>query len=189
MVNESSLINKLFEEGLMCLHYRKPYWTVKEHESYMNEIDPAFRDRVMIHQDYDLCLKYKLRGIHLTEKTKGDIDLYKRWEVVTSMACHSLSDLVKLPSYIDYATISPLYDSISKSGYKAGIDKQKLKECLQSKQLSYKVYALGGINESKLSELKNLGLDGVCVLGDFWNRNDDSKERILHLKKLIQLCR
>ena len=52
-----------------------------------------------------------------------------------------------------------------------------------------KVYALGGMSLENLKVAKELGLGGVVICGDIWNRFDihnetDFKELIQHFEKL-----
>jgi len=188
IAGEPEFVNELFDNGLETLHFRKPGFNKQECFYYLESISQKHRHKIMLHQEYDLAIEFGLKGIHFTEKTKSDFELHNHLNLVKSMACHNLEELKKLPDAIDYASISPVYNSISKANYESNIDKSQLAEICQL-ALPYKIFALGGICENNIAELKELGLDGVCILGDFWNRIQNKQDSIRHLKKLINLCR
>ena len=66
--------------------------------------------------------------------------------------------------------LSPVYDSISKSGrqaaYPYGTIKKTIKEIGRDN-----IYALGGVNASNIEDTKMLGFGGVALLGSVWNSN------------------
>ena len=72
-------------------------------------------------------------------------------------------------SYKAYCFLSPIFDSISKEGYKANFDKLELKEFL-AKDRKTKVIALGGLTEENYLEVLELGFDGGAFLGSVWNK-------------------
>ena len=72
-------------------------------------------------------------------------------------------------SRFNYVLMSPVYDSISKQGYRSGYSKDELKQAQESGVIHEKVVALGGISEVNLAEIKSLGFGGAALLG-FRNR-------------------
>ncbi|MBI4929370.1 MAG: thiamine phosphate synthase [Bacteroidetes bacterium] len=76
----------------------------------------------------------------------------------------------------DLFFLSPIFDSISKTGYKSKFDLQEVKSFLQKqkalpmgKGLGWAPIALGGIDEGKIETCRELGFAGVAVLGAIWN--------------------
>ena len=65
--------------------------------------------------------------------------------------------------------MSPVFDSISKQGYKANFNKEELKKFLK-KERKIKIMGLGGVTEDNYSELINLGFDGGAFLGSVWKQ-------------------
>jgi len=84
-------------------------------------------------------------------------------------SCHSFEEVEKLDGEKEYCFLSPIFDSISKQGYKAKFEKVELKEFLK-KDREIKVIALGGIIEENYSEVLSLGFDGGAFLGSVWNK-------------------
>jgi len=100
---------------------------------------------------------------------------------------HSLEELTAHKGKYDYAFLSPIFDSISKAGYKSKFDLNKLKNSslLSSRrEVGGEVFALGGINEDKIEICRELGFAGVSVLGAIWN----SKNPVEKFKRLKLLC-
>lgn len=62
---EECIVNKLFESGLHLLHLRKPGADRETLERYIRGIRPRFRERVILHDHFELAEEYGLRGIHL----------------------------------------------------------------------------------------------------------------------------
>lgn len=84
-------------------------------------------------------------------------------------SCHSFEDIEAIEGKEKYCFLSPIFDSISKEGYKANFDKLELREFLK-KDRKTKVIALGGLSEENYSEVLELGFDGGAFLGSVWKK-------------------
>ena len=62
--NETVICNLLFAAGLEILHLRKPGWRTEGYEQFITAIEPRYRERIVVHDHYELVDKYRLRGIH-----------------------------------------------------------------------------------------------------------------------------
>ena len=87
-------------------------------------------------------------------------------------SAHSFEDLERINNEICF--LSPIFDSISKQGYKAKYSKDELREgiAIWKKKSSQKLFALGGVEASNIAELAELGFDGAAVLGAVWYSSD-----------------
>lgn len=72
----------------------------------------------------------------------------------------------------DYCFLSPIFDSISKSGYRAAFDCSTLAAALATTLAARKVIALGGVTAGHLPELAGLGFKGAAFLGAIWQGTD-----------------
>lgn len=97
---------------------------------------------------------------------------------------HSLKKLEDCKEKYEYAFLSPIFDSISKSVYKSKFNFQELKN---SPLLRWDaaVIALGGIDEDKIETCREIGFTGVAVLGAIW-QNGNPLEKYKRLKFLCQ---
>jgi len=177
VVDEAELINSMFAHGLKTLHIRKPFSPAREIKLLIKQIDPNYRDRIVLHSNFHLCLLYRLKGIHLPEKVR-----ISNWALTpklvslsgrsrhTSTTFHSLPTLTNCKQGYSYVFLSPIYDSISKPGYTGQFSLPELKEALPS--VSQKVVALGGVTAERLPQLQSLGFHGAAVLGSVWRSED-----------------
>ncbi|TAL61669.1 MAG: thiamine phosphate synthase [Bacteroidetes bacterium] len=96
---------------------------------------------------------------------------------------HSLKELEEYKEKHEYAFLSPIFDSISKNGYKSKFTENKSE--LISAISGKKIIALGGIDEDKIEICRELGFTGVAVLGAIW-KNDNPIEKFKRIKALCQ---
>ena len=171
---ETAIINALFQEGLQRLHLRKPSATASRMEEYINQIDPAYRSRIVLHDHHDLVRKMHLGGIHLNSRNP----LPPAWlaeesqthPITISRSCHSIAEAREQLPHSDYIFLSPIFDSISKEGYQSAYTEDELRQAVEEGILTAKTYALGGISLTNLPTLHRLGFQGAAILGDLWSR-------------------
>lgn len=176
---EAEALNALLHNGLERLHLRKPKAKREELEALIRCIPKAYRKRVVLHDYHDLAIKYDLGGIHLNQRNPLPPEGY---EGILSCSCHSLEEVKYCKTKYSYVFLSPIYDSISKTGYHSPFN---LNDLHAAKDLiDHQVIALGGINESRVEELQNLGFGGVAILGDIWNK--EGTDFVAHFRHLMR---
>ena len=109
-------------------------------------------------------------GVHLGQK---DSDVTKARQLLGEEAIIGLSieevtqakNVDKLP--IDYAAISPIFETDTKKDISIplGIENTKIIRKMVKKPL----LAIGGVNLSNITEILNIGLDGICVVSVIFN--------------------
>jgi thiamine-phosphate pyrophosphorylase len=196
LLAEHELINALFEEGLSCLHIRKPDHTLSDSEIFIKGIKPQFLRRLVIHQHYKLIGKYNLKGIHLKQNYFSSLekealkDLMKtaqKQRLTLSLSQHSMEAVVSLQEKFDYLMLSPVFESISKENYKPSENLLKLPSTLKTP-----VIALGGISAESVRMLEGSNYAGVAVLGEIWKQFAEDKDieqglqRFRNLKQVIE---
>ncbi len=61
--HEIKQANAMLQRGLKCLHLRKPSWPGAANlASYLDELEPRFRCRVVVHQHHELVDSYQLKA-------------------------------------------------------------------------------------------------------------------------------
>lgn len=181
---EARIITGLFEVGLDLLHLRKPDATAHEVGNLLHGISMEYRKQIVIHDFFPLKDEFSLGGIHLNSRYPEAPEGYQG---LLSRACHSLEEVKTMASHFDYVLMSPVYDSISKQGYRAGYSQEALRQAQVEGIINEKVVALGGISAANLSEIKALGFGGAALLGDIWNRYrtwEDAKKVLSHFGRL-----
>ena len=172
--NEELIINKLFENGLHILHLRKPETDRNTLENLIQKITPRFRERIVLHNHFELAKEYGLRGIHLKYDQAKKIAEQEKFSHI-SVSCHSFNEINNLPFTPNYVFLSPIFDSISKQGYKAAFNPKFIKENLE--KTSTPVVALGGITAENVTLCRKLGFDGVALLGYIWEHPWEAVDR------------
>lgn len=175
---EAAAINALFEEGLEILHLRKPGAKEEDVAALIEGIEPRFRKRLTLHYLPDLAERYAVGGYHLSPNRPPAPE---GWSGRLSASCHSMEELTEKLHMVDYAFLSPIFDSISKSGYKSSFSHEILKKAASEKMIGEKVVALGGVTPGNMGIVKEIGFGGVAVLGGLWG--DRSLEDVIRRYK------
>src|SRR6185312_9640022 len=168
---EFELITLLFESGLQTLHLRKPQATENELRNYLKQIPKKFYKKIVIHSHYKLAKEFNLKGVHLTEKARKTKRINPSLKVI-STSFHSTSTILKSRRKYEYVFLSPVFDSISKKGYKSNFGLEELKLFLKK---SKNIVALGGISSKNIKTLKEIGFNGAVVIGTIWQSKSPVK--------------
>lgn len=198
--DEPVYVTQFLEHGLDVFHLRKPDFSSREMDEYINQIPARFWGNIVIHSHYHLVKKYNLLGIHLG-KTKRRSWFFKKFrlpymrltnpklQVTTSF--HHLASLYEETYPFDYVFLSPIFDSISKSGYQSGFSHHNIASAINRSH--FKIMALGGIEIDKLEFVKNSHFAGVVLSGVLWqNENkigiyNEIRHKIIELNKDLEI--
>jgi len=178
---EIETCSALLENGLHRLHVRKPDWDRDLLREYLTAFPMKFRPRISIHSHHSLAEEMDLGGIHLKAKQSKIIN-----SKVRSSSFHSYAGVAMATNDLSYGFLSPIYDSISKKGYRSKFSTPELESFLSSKR-SIKVIALGGITKHNIGQTKRLGFDGAALLGVLWEKKSKN-ERINVFEKIVRNC-
>jgi len=133
--NEFEIINSLFNEGLECLHVRKPDYDLPKLEHWLQQINMHNLSKIVIHSHFDLTEKIRLKGIHFTNaflNRTPEKDIFfivqkaNSEKLSISASVHKTEELKSLKFNYDYIFLSPVFDSISKQGYKSNFNLKEL---------------------------------------------------------------
>lgn len=163
---EAERIVQFLEGDVDLVHIRKPGAKSEQIEELLLKIPYKLRNRLILHDHFELAIKYRLRGIHLNSRNN---EITKGWKGAVSRSCHSIAELAecKKKSY-DYLSLSPIFDSISKEGYKSAFTREQLEEARQKGIIDSRVVALGGVTFDKIGLITEMGFGGAMILGDAW---------------------
>jgi thiamine-phosphate pyrophosphorylase len=185
-------VMEMFREGMEYYHIRKPEFSTHKLRQYLEKIDHKYHNRIVLHSHHELSIPFKVRGLHLTQRHRKK-NFLRRWlkmkyiklrrpEIEVTAAYHTIGAFkINDPGY-SYVFLSPVFNSISKVGYKSTFNEDSLKDMLR--HTSYKVIALGGVDEDKIQSARRMGFAGVALLGSVWK----SKEPLEKFKRIKVLC-
>ncbi|WP_114940747.1 thiamine phosphate synthase [Mucilaginibacter endophyticus] len=187
VANEAQIISHLFGAGLQRLHLRKPGWDINRCTDLLTQIDPSHHHAIVCHQHHELAKVFGMDYLHYTESDRIKNDQSKLGNLVNegyrlSSSIHDVGVIPTLQGF-EYVFLSPVFNSISKPGYQsilpAGFRLNK------SMPLP-KVFALGGLDESNLKQIKEMNFDGAAVLGAIWQDPEQAVSNFIKIKQVTE---
>lgn len=185
--NEANVINALFAAGMHLFHLRKPNSSLSALQSLLDDIEPAYRSLVVMHQHHELCDQFGLPRRHYPEAMQLQhhpayfADL-QRQGITLSSSIHRLDSLSELTAF-DYVFFSPVFDSISKRGYNSTLP---VDFRLPERYASPRVIALGGVKAGNIVQVKAMNFDGIAVLGAIWDKDGCPIEEFMRIQVAIR---
>jgi thiamine-phosphate pyrophosphorylase len=182
--DEHDLINSLFNAGMPLLHLRKFNHTAEELSALIRKIKPEYYSRIALNNFHETAGQFGINRLHFSEQDRKMIS-EEQWKelkngnYILSTSIHELGDREKLSFFFDYAFLSPVFDSISKPGYKA-----KQFDVKERSKFQTKLIALGGINEENCLIPLEHNFDGIGLSGSIWT----SKNPVKTFEKISQKC-
>ncbi len=162
---EAELIEAAFDAGLDVLHLRKPVVSIQQTEALLRTISSSYRNRIVLNDYHVLAQQYGVRGIHLNHRNPS---IPVGYVGSVSRSCHSFEEVVRYKASCDYLFLSPICDSVSKTGYKAAFTRDELRCAACEGIIDKQVIAMGGITPENATEVLHYGFGGVALLGALW---------------------
>lgn len=160
------IVELLARPDVDLVHIRKPDAGRQEIENLLRQLPCSVRSRLVLHDHHELAEEYGLYGIHLNSRNPK---VPEGWRGSVSRSCHSLDELAACRAEkLDYMSLSPIFDSISKQGYRAVFSREELLEAHRKGIIDRRVLALGGVTFDRIDEVLEMGFGGAMILGDAW---------------------
>ncbi|MDR3261735.1 MAG: thiamine phosphate synthase [Tannerella sp.] len=181
---EATVLNALFEAGMPTLHLRKPSATKDALKDLLSRVKDEYHSRIVLHDYFDLVQCFPLKGVHLN----GRNPVCPQQKVSSvSQSCHSLESVRTSAKELNYVFLSPVFDSISKSGYHHAFTDRELQRGKEEGTIHAKVVALGGISPETVPLAAQYGFGGVAVLGALWGNFLTDRDETALLKRFHNL--
>lgn len=177
VADEARWIERLLTSGAAdIVHLRKPDWTIHEMRTLIDAIPASLHPQLRLHDFFALTEEFtSLGGVHLNSRNP----IAPPGVASVSKSAHSIAELADA-SWFDYVTLSPVFDSISKQGYKSAFQPEELNRS----DLPDNVVALGGVTPAHFATLAAQGFAGAALLGYVWDCDEDSRtERVETLRR------
>lgn len=172
---EAASITAMLESGAERVHIRKPGATETDIAALVESIAPQYRSRLSLHDAFGLAVPLGVGGVHLNSRNSEPPAAFTG---LVSRSCHSLEELRQ---DADYLFLSPIFDSISKSGYRSAFTTTELTEASASGLIGPRVYALGGVFPGNFMRVESLGFGGAALLGAAWQPVDSARFRLQYI--------
>lgn len=184
--HESTFISAILEHGFDYVHVRKPGYKMSEMRRYVSSIPAQYHNRLKLHSHFSLISEFDIAGLHINRHASLIPTGISR-PIKLSKSCHDVNELTDLGEY-EYVFLSPIFDSISKHGYKSKFTQDSLTETLHSPCVKGEIIALGGITPDHLPDISAMGFAGAAFLGYLFNSKslNELNEKLTNIKTYIQ---
>lgn len=173
--DEPVMIRTILDNGWDRIHLRHPDASLRDVRRLIESIPQKYHSRLRLHGHFALINEFNIGGLHLNHRCPAPPPHYNG---LLSRSCHSI-DEIRTCRDMEYVTLSPIFDSISKSGYHSAFSPAELQSL--SEVASVPVIALGGVTPHNVGTLTNYGFAGFATLGYLMGAkdNDDLRLRLL----------
>ena len=186
--NEIGIITQLLDAGADFLYIRKPELDDFSLVDYVEKIPEQYWKKC-IATSMIITKEFNLRGYHFTrdivEKNQLYNDKVLDWlhtnDKISSVSAHSTEEIKKYAGKFKHVIVSPIFPSISKENHSYNWNLEELKLTTRDSRLTTKLFAVGGIDLSKIEMVKNLNFDGVGLLGALWKEPDKAITNFLKI--------
>lgn len=181
---EAEAVTALLEAGAWRVHVRKPAAGSDSIARLLEHIPAALYSRISLHDHHELAARFGVGGVHLNSRNPSVPDGFGG---MVSRSCHSIAELSQYSSVCDYMFLSPIFDSISKSGYVSRFSLEEIRRRIVAgsdvatarmdvmssdgncRSVDWgRVFALGGVCPDNIRLLEETGFGGAAVLGCIW---------------------
>jgi thiamine-phosphate pyrophosphorylase len=159
----------LLASGCRWFSLREKDLSRREQAKFVTDLLPAFDEVgavLCLHaDDADLAAELGLQALHLSRAgNPGEARRRMGEGALIGLSCHSEEALERAAAQgVDYATLSPIFESASKPGY-AALSGGEAERLLAEAPLP--VLALGGVEDpEKAKACRALGAAGLAVMG------------------------
>lgn len=163
---QERIINFIQSGYVNYFHIRKPSFSEQQMREYLAIFPNEVRQKLSLHDFHSLSFEMGIGGIHINKRNPILKEEYNEKRV--SVSCHSIEQVKEWKERASYVFLSPIFDSISKKGYKSAFSFNELKKYFNDKILDNKVVALGGVTKDNIKKLENIGFSSCALLSDLW---------------------
>lgn len=156
--DEARRIAMLIDEGWDAVHLRHPGLSRADIASILHDIPLSLTEKIVIHDHFTLAEEFPVGALHLNARNRA---IPSGYSGAVTASCHTIQEVMdrKLCRYV---TLSPVFDSISKPGYRRAFTPLQLESLVES---PVKVIALGGINHENINEVSQYPFAGYAAMG------------------------
>jgi thiamine-phosphate pyrophosphorylase len=182
---ETLIWQQLLNAGADAVLLRKPGWQEDDYVQALEQTDPACYQQIIIAKHWPLYQRFGLLGVHYSESVRNStsknlLDTQRQSGCLLSTGIHN-TDPSSLGDQWDLLLMSPVFDSISKPGYQGQFNTGFQ---LQKNGNRAHVLALGGIDHTNAALARQMGFDGIALLGAVWKAPGKAVEHFHYIKSI-----
>ena len=180
-------IEAALKGGVRAIQLREknlPENELREMAQAVLQLTRKYQALLFINHRAELANKLGADGVHLTESSAAVRKVRKQFpNMLIGKSTHSLEGAMRAQHQgADFVTFSPVYDTPSKQQYGPPQGLEKLKQVCTG--LDIPVLALGGIDLSRITPIRNHGAFGVALIRGIWNSPDIEHESLQYINAL-----
>lgn len=191
--NEIEIIVQLLDAGADYLYIRKPELDDFSLVDYVEKIPEKYWKQC-ISNSLIITKEFNLGGYHFTRDIIRKNELYNEkiisWlhetNKISSVSAHSLEEIKLYAGKFRHVIVSPLFKSISKEDHSYAWDYDDLRLTVKDARLKSRIFAVGGIDLSRMDTVKKLNFDGVGLLGVLWGKPEGAVDVMLNLFQYLK---
>jgi len=151
----------------LFIHLRKPSASMDEVRELLKQLTDEALQMIVLHDHFQLTNEFPVAGIHRNAKNEAQFNDYTGLGLIETYASHSF-DEISISEGFSYYWLSPIFDSISKTGYQSNFNFNEVQSFL-AENPEKQIIALGGITDLNARQCIDAGFSGIAVLGWLWN--------------------
>lgn len=164
----TEVIRQAGQAGIQAVQLREkdlPPRALLQLASEIRSITREYGIKLLINDRVDLCLALDADGVHLPS-TGFPVHVARKIAGVDryiGVSCHSSEEVQKAEKGgADFAVLGPVYDTPSKRPYGSPLGLNTFREV--KRETSIPLFAIGGVDASRLEEVFSAGADGVAMI-------------------------
>ena len=182
-------IETVIEAGVKAIQLREKDLSTRElldMAHWLRDLTNEYGSKFLINDRVDIALAVKADGVHLGQNSMPASAAKKisGGRLLIGVSTHSIEEAVQAEKEgADFITLGPIYETPSKLKYGQPIGIATLKEA--KSRVSLPVFAIGGIDTDRVTEVMNAGADGIALISAILTAEDKGKttEKFLRLLK------
>ncbi len=151
----------------------------------MRRLTKEHKATLFINDRFDIALAVGADGVHLTQSSipVAMVRESVKKKLLIGVSTHSMKEARDAEKGgADFITFGPVYSTPSKLKYGKPVGIDALKQVIR--KIKIPVFAIGGINGSRINVIRNTGAQGVAMIRDIL-ASDNIKQQS---QELIRLC-
>lgn len=175
--DEVEKLSILLSSGIDYVHLRHPLAEIDAIRSLLLSIPSKYYKSIILHDFFSLADEFNGIGVQINSRN----GIAPSSVSIVTKSCHSVNEIATSEGLL-YATLSPIYPSISKPGY------DKRPNLAGLNKLDIPVLALGGVTPDKFDEIRTFGFSGAALLGYLWEDDKSFDNKLDIILKQKNIC-
>ena len=190
---EIELLDEMAALPIEYIILRKPLMDSQMLLSFTEQLSNRTLNKLIV-SDITIYSQFKVKGFHFNRdflQQKNTLlfqeieNSVKTNQQIASISCHKEDDLFEMGKQYDLVFVSSIFGSISKPSMIPKWDLASINDLINNKSKKGNYFALGGVINQNVNQLKKIGFDGLGILGYIWT---NQLNPLMQLNKIISAC-